>query len=74
MWSYLCQDEFTYFEGWCYSLRKESDFVEADCDELNATMVNKPNYKENYFVAGNLNNVADKIGLLTKNIIFFVTI
>ena len=54
-WSFLCPDQFAYFEGWCYSLRNASDFVEADCSSLNATMVNEPDYKVNYFIAGNQN-------------------
>ena len=54
-WSFLCPDEFAYFEGWCYSLRNASDFVEADCSALNATMVNETNYKVNYFIPGNQN-------------------
>ena len=57
MWSFLCPEEFTYFEGWCYSLRNASDFVEADCFALNSTMVSEPDYKVNYFIAGKLNTL-----------------
>ena len=49
-----CEDKFTYFEGWCYSLRNSSDFHEADCHALNATMVSEPDNDINYFLAGNI--------------------
>ena len=49
-----CEDEFTYFEGWCYSLRDSSDFHEADCRALNATMVSEPDNNINFFVAGKI--------------------
>ena len=56
MWFFLCPVGFTYFEGWCYSLRNASDFVEADCNILNATMVSETDYKVNYFIAGKNSN------------------
>ena len=62
MWSFLCPEEFTYFEGWCYSLRNASDFVEADCSSLNSTMVSEPDYKVNYLIAGKFNTLL----LMTK--------
>ena len=36
-------------------MRNASDFVEADCLSLNATMVNDPDYIINYFITGIVN-------------------
>ena len=52
----LCSESFTYFEGWCYSIQNSSDYFEANCEKFNATMSNEPNYKDNYFISGIIEN------------------